>query len=484
MKTNPLLMTDFYKIDHRRQYPIGTNLVYSNFTARSGDHYEGSSKGIIFFGLQYFIKKFLIDDFNEFFFSRKKSYVLEEYKRIINNCLGKDCIDYDHIESLHDVGYLPLEIKAIPEGTFLPFKIPCLTIKNTLPKFFWLVNYIETALSAELWKNCTKATIAYDFKKILNSYAKSKEDQEFVKFQAHDFSFRGMSGCDDAAISGMSHLTSFVGTDTIPSISALEVYYGADVAKELVGCSVPATEHSVMCMGIKENEKQTYKRLLTEVYPQGIVSIVSDTWDLWKVIDEYLFELKDVIMARDGKLVIRPDSGDPYSIICGDINFLFKGVLERLWDIFGGSVDKESGLKVLDSHVGIIYGDGITQQIAEKILKRMNEMGFSSRNIVFGVGSFTYQYITRDTMGFAFKSTYGEVNGVSRSIFKDPITDNNNKKSAKGLLRVSKDKDEYSLDQDVDKTQENGGELKVVFRDGKLINFQTLSQIREVIENE
>ena len=177
------------------------------------------------------------------------------------------------------------------------------------------------------------------------------------------------------------------------------------------------------------------------------MSIVSDTWDLWEVLTEYLPQLKDEIMARDGKVVIRPDSGDPVDIICGtrlgndttgsQSTSTESGVIELLWDTFGGTIN-EKGYKELDSHIGCIYGDAITHERAREIFERLEAKGFASTNIVFGVGSFTYQFNTRDTFGFAMKATYGEVNGVGREIFKDPITDNGEKKSAKGLLMVQK----------------------------------------------
>ncbi len=213
---------------------------------------------VVFFGLQYFVLEYLIKYFNENFFSREKSEVIKEYSRRIRTSLGADLPDYKHIEDLHDLGYLPLKIKALPEGSSVPIKVPFLTICNTLPEFFWLTNFIESLMSNILWKPITSATIAKEYRKILDKYAdETGMPLEFVQWQGHDFSFRGMAGLEAAVLSGMGHLLSFTGTDTIPAIDALEQYYGADAEKELIGGSVPATEHSVMCSGSKEGELET-----------------------------------------------------------------------------------------------------------------------------------------------------------------------------------------------------------------------------------
>lgn len=490
MKINPLTAIDFYKADHRRQYPKGTTKIYSNFTARSSrlanvlkDRYD---EKIVFFGLQYFLKGFLGIDWKRNFFDLPKDEVVARYKRRMDNALGKDSIPTDHIEALHDLGCLPIKIKAVAEGVRVPIKTPVLTITNTHQDFYWLVNYLESILSCMLWKACTSATTAYEYKKLLTEYAVATGSPlEFVNFQAHDFSFRGMSGINDAVMSGAAHLTSFWGTDTVPAIDFLEDYYNADSDKEMIGCSVPATEHSVMCMGSKESEIATFLRLISELYPKGIVSIVSDTWDFWKVITEYALEMKNIIKARDGKVVFRPDSGDPVKIICGDPDAVpdsaaFKGAVQCLWEIFGGTMT-EKGFKVLDSHIGLIYGDSITLDRAKRILENLKQKGFASNNIVFGIGSYTYEYCTRDNYGFAVKSTYGEIDGVPQEIFKDPVTDSGVKKSAVGLLRVNED---YSVSDRQTAAQEATGMLQTVFEDGKLLKDWSLTEIRTLLSSE
>lgn len=538
-KPNAILTTDFYKIGHVFQYPEKTTKVYSNLTPRDNKYticndspfFDGK---MVFFGLQYFIKSFLIEQFNETFFNKPLISVLSDYQCRVMSSLGI-LIPRTHIETLHKLGYLPIEIKALPEGSRVNMRIPVLTITNTHTEFYWLTNFLETALSAVLWKMCNNASIAFEYKRILTEYAnKTGVPLDSVSYQGHDFSFRGMSGIEDAMCSGMAHLTSFKGTDTIPAIEALEYYYDATVSEDVIGCSIPATEHSVMCSGGKDTEIETFKRLITQVYSSGFVSIVSDTWDFWKVLTEYLPQLKDIIMARDGKVVIRPDSGDPVEIICGlpmfecnnkrqyggseflhqmdDIKFQLhntsyecikfkddyickikypyekitkpqqKGAVEVLWDLFGGTIN-EKGYKVLDSHIGLIYGDSITIERANEILKRLETKGFASSNIVFGIGSYTYNYNTRDSFGMAVKSTYVEVGFEPREIEKDPKTGDGVKKSAKGLLCVQlNEKGEFVLKDQCTKEMEEIGELKTVFFNGRLTNADNLINIRKRLE--
>ena len=500
MYLNPLMAIDFYKADHRRQYPEGTEYVYSNFTPRSAHHASQAvladfDNRVVFFGLQGFIKHFLIDTWNREFFQREKQVVVAQYKRRMDASLGLDAVPVEHIEQLHDLGYLPIRIKALPEGSRVNLRVPMLTIVNTDPRFFWLTNYLETVLSAELWKPCTNATIAYEYKRLLNRYAiETGADQDFVMLQGHDFSCRGMSGIYDATQSGAGHLLSFIGTDVVSAIDYLIEYYDADETREVVGVSVPATEHSVMCMGSQESELNTFKRLVTEVYPQGIISIVSDTWDFWRVITEYAQTLKNEILSRRvnalglAKVVFRPDSGDPVKILCGDPEApkdspAYKGAVECLWEIFGGSLT-EKGYKQLHERVGLIYGDSITLQRAQEILAQLKAKGFSSTNVVFGIGSFTYQYNTRDTFGFAVKATWGQVKGQARELFKDPVTDDGVKKSAKGLLRIERQEPGFALFDSQTPEQEQHGALQTVFENGYLMNTQTLAQIRQRLAQE
>jgi nicotinamide phosphoribosyltransferase len=476
---NPLTAIDFYKADHRSQYPEGTSLVFSNFTPRSSR--LPNVDDVVFFGLNYYLHK-LNAEWENNFFNMPKALVLGSYERRMKNA-GIN-ITVDHIEALHELGYLPLEIRAIPEGSSGKVGNPMLVMWNTKPEFFWLTNYLETHISQMLWGPCTSATIAKQYRRLLETAAEiSGGAKEFVDWQGHDFSARGMYGYEAAVMSGMGHLLSFTGTDTVAAIDALESYYGANSDKELIGGSVPATEHSVMCMGGEESELETYRRLITEVYPSGIVSIVSDTWDYWKVWTEILPALKNEIMSREGTLTIRPDSGDPVKVICGDPDAEpgspeFKGSFELAWDLFGGTQNNK-GFKQLDPHINLIYGDSITLERCHSILSGLLDKGFVP-SMVFGIGSFTYQYNTRDTFGFAIKATYGEVNGQPRDIFKDPKTDSavgGSKKSHKGLLALIDGKvQQQSTWNDVFE-----GDFELHYRNGEIFNEPTLAQMRERI---
>jgi len=494
-KYNPLTGLDFYKTGHKPQYPDGTEYVYSSMTARSNKHFSWQQPGkgyVVLWNLQGFIKEFLIDGWNEGFFNKPKKECLDYFNRRMSTSVGP--IDSSHISDLHDLGYLPIQIKSLKEGTLVPIGMPMFVIVNTDPKYFWLTNLLETIISTEMWKPITVATIAYEYKKLCTEFADMTcDNRDHIPFQCHDFSMRGMPGWHDAARSSTGHLLPFAGTDTVPAIDYLEEYYYADADTDLVGASIPATEHSVMCMGSKEGEKDTIKRLLKEIYPTGYFSAVVDTWDFFKVLTEMLPELKQEIMSRDGKFVVRPDSGDPADIICG-LEPAFgatgatpedKGAIELLWDTFGGTIN-DKGYKVLDEHIGLIYGDSITLQRANNIFKRLEDKGFASSNVVLGIGSYTYQYVTRDTFGMAIKATWGQINGVSRDIFKDPATDDGTKKSAKGRLMAYVDKDtkELSYKDQCSALDETKGEYKKVFLNGKMCRPQTLKEIRTRLENQ
>lgn len=533
------LLLDGYKIYHPFAYKPGCTHVHSNFTCRFNTHSNiPNNAHTVFVGLQYFILEVLVDRWNKTFFNVDKEEAVEEYARVTSAMLGGP-IDTTHIGDLHDIGYLPLEIKALPEGSLVPYGVPCLTITNTMEGFGWVTNSIETVLSSELWGICTSATTAYAYRK---RFEQSPLPKEGIGFMGHDFSYRGMFGTQAASMSGFGHLCSFFGSDTIPAALFAEKYYGADISGELVFASVPATEHSVMCSYGPEGEIGSLEHLMTEVTPSGILSIVSDTWDFWKLVTEYLPALKDKIMAREGTLVIRPDSGDPVRILCGyqvlpepaqmhegswvydhedvvkgdhcvslvkgewilfqreydqgpSIAFYrkkviiaeceVKGLVECLWDTFGGTVDESTGLKCLDTHIGAIYGDAITLERQDQILNRLEAKGFMP-SVVLGIGSYSYQMVTRDTHGSAVKATdlqFGAGNHVP--IFKAPKTDTS-KTSAKGLLSVTKDENnQYALKQECTPEFEQSEEnlLTTVFKNSKLVRRTTLNEIREIINN-
>lgn len=488
MKTiQATLQKDVYKEFHVHAYHPDVKKVYSNYTNRSGklSNIEGNN-GVVFLGLQYFIKEYLTKTWYETFFKVPKRVALDNHKQLLSSMLGYE-VDVNYLDKLHDLGYLPLEIKALPEGTIVPYQVPCFTIVNTVNGFQWLTNMVETVLSSCIWSMSTSATTAKAYYDNFMKYANETSDTpELVKFQGHDFSFRGMFGLEAAAMSGFAHLCSgFVGTDTIPSVQFAEDYYKADSQKQLVGCSVNATEHSVTCSWQNEGEIEFFKYLMNEISPKGILSIVSDTWDFWKVVTEFLPELKQDILVRDGKVVIRPDSGDPVDIICGKSSLKEmpedKGLIECLWDIFGGTINSK-GYKVLNEKIGAIYGDSITLERQEKILKRLKEKGFASTNIVLGIGSYTYQYVTRDTHGTAVKATAVYKNNAWVPIYKDPKTDKS-KKSLKGLLKVYEENGELKVKDNCNVEEEKQGLLKTVYKDGICLTETSLEQIRRVIND-
>lgn len=532
MKYSPTLSSDFYKLSHPAQYPPNTEYVYANTTPR-GSRMDGVDR-VVVFGTQYLIQEYLIRNWQDNFFSRPRNEVVAEFKRMTDYTLGKDAVNSELFGELHDLGYLPLHIKGLPEGTLCPVRVPLMTIINTNPKFYWLTNFIETLTQTVVWQGITSATIALEYKKLLRQHWNKTSDapEAFLGFQAHDFSMRGMSSVESGAISGAAHLLSFTGTDTITSIQFLEEYYNADIEKELVGASVPATEHAVSCAGGQENERETFRRLIEDVYPSGIVSLVSDTWDFWHVLTNILPSLQDEIMKRDGKVVIRPDSGDPVKIVTGYFlktvaltseDYLVRitrpayhqkvwaddsfdavktldgkcfdvygkelsaeevmGAVQILFEEFGGKINSK-GYAELDSHIGLIYGDSITLSRCEQICERLARKGFASTNVVFGVGSYTYQYNTRDTFSIACKATWVQIDEVAKPIFKDPKTDGGMKKSAKGLLRVVRKNGELVLEDEVSPELEQTGELQTIFLNGKTYNETSLSEIRERLNAE
>lgn len=540
MQINPFLLTDAYKISHPEQYPPGTEYVYSNVTPRSS-RLDGINK-VVVFGLQYFIKEYLIDQFNENFFNRDKQEVLDELQSFFDEYFGPGTVNVDKYGDLHDLGYLPLRIKALPEGTKCPIGVAFCTIINTDPKFYWLTNFIETLSQTIIWNPITSATIAADYRRILDKYnMETVGNTGFVPFQAHNFSMRGMSSLESGLTTDAGHLLSFVGSDTIPGNLFVKKYYGANDGRPegmdgIISTSVPATEHAVMCAGGKEDERETFRRLIQDIYPNGIVSIVSDTWNLWDVLTKIAPSLRDVIEARDGKVVFRPDSGDPVKIVCGwileetdltleevkarfarsQINAYMAffddrphdclktsdgkyftntmreidqnevdGCIKLLYDNFGGSINSKGYIE-LNPKVGLIYGDSITRERAEKILQQLKDKGFAANNIVFGVGSYTYQYNTRDTFSIACKATWARVNGEQHDIYKNPITDDGTKKSACGLLKVEWLEGSHGraiiMKDQVSKAEEESGLLETVFEDGKLVVDHNFWDIRKRVK--
>lgn len=581
------LNADAYKSGHVYQYPSATEYLMFNLTPRSDKWFNSplAIDGVVAFGIQRFVKDYLIDHWNATFFERDKKEAIDEILEVMNGVLGKDAIGREHWEALHDLGYLPVEVYAVEEGTVVPMRVPMIVFQNTVSGFHWVAGYLEDAFSAEIWKACTIATIALHYKRICKKWADLTCDNDLhLPYQCHDFAMRGMSGFTDDAFNAVGHLTSFKGTDSFPAVYTAKRIYGQSYPISDIGGSVPATEHSVMCANIAweggnelieeerrfKGELQTFRRFLTETYPTGIVSIVSDTYNFWRTVSEILPALRKEIMERDGKLVIRPDSGDPVHIVTGykaihlecakkayyehlskleasdtmlnavlnmkleNINYgiagwllsegyemvvdredfevadtvMLKnaymvgsanvvtrpvaeidGAIKTLYNIFGGTINSK-GFKVLDEHIGLIYGDSITLERANEILKRLYEMGFASSNVVFGVGSYTYQYMTRDTFAFAVKATLASIGGKEIMLAKDPKTDNGVKKSAFGGVAPMWDGDKlkavdgYGFQSFADALEHPACALRLVFSDSEQFGYTSLGDIRNNIDKQ
>lgn len=494
-KIAALLDIDGYKLSHAALYPqpgsghgdsSGTTRILINYTNRSNKYMPGSSHAVAF-GVQAFCQRFLIEKW-EPFFAATEDEVVAEYEQTLLDYLGPNNITTDRIRALHRLGYLPLHVSAVPEGTLVPFGCAVLTVENTVDEFYWLPNYIETALSAEVWHPSTVATIALEYRELMEAWAeKTGGDLAAVDFQAHDFSMRGQTSLESAASSGAGHLLSFLGTDTMPSLDFIRRYYPGD--NGWVGASVPATEHSVMCIRGEQGELDTFKHILA-TYPTGIVSAVSDGYDLWKVMTEILPEIKDLVMARDGRLVIRPDSGDPVDIMCGTVRDRAlaktpeeKGVVQLLAEL-AGTTKTSKGFDQLDTHWGVIYGDSITIARAADTFERLAAKGFASTNVVLGIGSFTYQMVSRDSMSGAVKSTYAVVDGFPVDIQKDPKT-GEGKKSAKGRLALLRDEtgEIYQVEQATPE-QEAQSLIQTLWIDGRFVRAQSLADVRGTLKAE
>ncbi len=436
--TPAILLADSYKLSHRDMYPDGMQVLFTTWTPRSDKIARMAERQlplqkpeVVFFGLSLVIQK-LVREFNAWF-ARPTNEVVAEYVDFVREFL-KVNVDGAHIRELHEHGELPLTVFALPEGTVTKTGVCQLVAFNdpAYPQFAWLTNYVESILSTLMWKPQTSATIARNYMLLAAEFAATTcDNNDHLQWQMHDFSMRGLSNPEDAEHSGLGHLLFFGGTDSLPSLFAANSFYNEFNISDYG--SVPASEHSVMCAGGSDDELGTFRRLL-QTYPDGILSVVSDTWDFWQVLTEILPALKDEIMARNGKLVIRPDSGDPEKIINGDPDAEFGtpaywGALKLLGNVFGYTVNSK-GFRVLDPHIGLIYGDSITLDRAYTIFKNMARNEWASSNVVLGIGSYTYQATTRDVWGFAMKATAVVINGEERAIFKDPVTDRDPKTGA------------------------------------------------------
>ena len=477
--TMALLLSDTYKQCHDRMYPKGLKKLVSYWVPRKS-MLEKQDK-MVFFGLQAFVKNYLLEYFKENFFDLSEEELLALYQGSMNVQIGEGNYDLDKVVKLHKLGYLPLEIRALPEGTLVPMNVPCIELTNTHEDFAWLVQWIECILQVELWKPCCHATIGHMYREIADYWYGKTTDNLPSEMACADFGMRGMSCMEEATRCSASWLLSFNKTSTIPAINYINKYYNADCKNNGLGIGAVSTEHSVMGanFAIDGDEVTFVKRLLNELYPNTSFSMVSDTYDYWNMINNILPQVKEDILNHNGKLLVRPDSGDIVEISVKTV--------ERLWEIFGGTVN-EKGYKVLDPHIGIIYGDGCTLSNVDTIWRELEMRGFAANNIAYGVGAFCFTAIvedgkmivvTRDTFGIAMKATYGIIDDKKLMIYKDPKTDTSKlKKSHKGCCKVYEENGEL-LCQDGFMEMAEDSLLTTVFKDGKLVREDNFMDIRE-----
>lgn len=559
-RTSMILMSDFYKQAHAEQYPEGITKLISYATARmTRIPKEMYGDKLTVFGIQAYVKDFLIERFNETFFNVPLEEAMAEYKEIIGETFPIQYVDTGKFEALHKLGYLPIEVGCLAEGTRVPIRsafelpegqcqVPFMYIINTHPDFPWITEFLESVTSSEVWYPMAIANQAYYYRQIVNKwYGVTGCDDAARKSAISEFGFRGGKSSDAAIKASSAFLTSFNKTATIPAIKYMHDYYG-DPVKEIGGGMI-STEHSVMCsnFAVDGDEETFLKKLFSQIYPAGAVSVVMDTYDYWANLERCgAGELKDLIMNREGTVFFRGDSGDPVDIICGynpkkyssltqvklsraDVSVgepfyvedelryykLVKvdgkdeyvtvdekpvevmGTVELLWNMFGGTVN-EAGYKVLDKHVRAIYGDSITPTRAEQMYRRLAEKGFAACNVALGAGSFSTQCaetpdgrlfpFTRDSYGIAVKATWcaDEHKGEERQLFKNPKTDTGKfKKSQKGLIYVTEENGEIvAYDGYTTETlPKEGNLLQPIFRDGKMLHEVSLNDVRQRLHN-
>lgn len=496
---NPMLMCDFYKIVHSDMIPKGMTKSMSYYTPRMSRVKRWDK--VVNFGLQMFIKTYLVDYFNDQFFHQSEDDVVLEFERVLDASFGKGIYNSEKVRNLHKLGYLPIEIIALPEGTMVPIHVPIFGITNTHPDFAWLPQALESLISAEIWYPQITATVGKTYRDIVNKYYDITCDDNVPRAKAlGTFDFRG-DMCYDAALKAAAGwCLSFLNTATVPAIPYLENMFNCNCEKEPVAYGAVSTEHFVMCSNyaVDGDEVTFLRKMLTELYPNTSFSAVLDSYDYWNVIDNVLPQIHDEIMAHNGCMLMRGDSGDCVEVVTKTV---FK-----LWEQFGGTINSK-GYKVLDPHVKAIYGDSITIQRCEKIYQILMENGFACSNVVLGVGSFSMHCIeeddsvtgyngnipitgtstvlkpfTRDTFGCAIKACYAEIDGKEYPIFKNP-KEGGFKKSQKGLCYVYEDESGNLTYTDgyVGSNIPEGNLLEPIFRNGKLLKDYTLSEIRNTL---
>ncbi len=476
MEPNILLLTDSYKPTHWKQLPKGVTILRSYLESRGGKF-----NNTLFYGLQYIIKEYL----------QGKVITLNKINRaklFWDSHLGPGHFNMDgwlHILEKHN-GHLPVIIKAVPEGSVIPTGNVLLTIENTDPEVPWLTNYLESLL-LQVWYPITVGTLSREIKKVLIDYLVKTSDHDekgirgIVSFMLHDFGFRGTSSVESAGIGASAHIINFRGTDTVEGILLAQEYYNT---LDMLAFSIPASEHSTITSWTEPFEVKAFENMLDQ-FPTGLVACVSDSFDIIRACrDHWGTTLRDKILNRDGRLVIRPDSGDPVQTL--------KQIFHILWDKFGGTVNKK-GFKVIDPHVRVIQGDGVNYESIIEILDMMVEEGFAVENIAFGMGGALLQKVDRDTQKFAIKCSSIVINGEEVEVQKNPIEINERgervqsfKKSKAGRLKLIQHVDEYNNSDEYETIQHckdfSGDILVNIFENGHILKEWTFEEVRERAE--
>ncbi|OQX01486.1 MAG: nicotinate phosphoribosyltransferase [Thiothrix lacustris] len=454
MFTNLILNTDSYKASHFLQYPAGTQVVSSYIESRGGEFPQ-----TLFFGLQAFIKEYLlkpvttadIDEAEALFAAHGVPFFRQGWEQIVQQYGG----------------FLPIEIAALPEGTIVPTGNALVQIRNTDPQAFWLTSYLETALLRAVWYPTTVATLSWQVKQSIRHALETTCDNPAneLPFKLHDFGARGVSSHESAALGGMAHLVNFMGGDTVVALLAARKYYGADMA----GFSIPAAEHSTITAWGREGEADAYANMLQQFGQAGkLLAVVSDSYDIYHAVSEiWGKQLRAQVENSGATVVIRPDSGVPEDIV--------PDVLERLYAEFGGRVNSKD-YKVLSDCVRVIQGDGVDVDSIGVILQRIQQAGFSTENVAFGMGGGLLQKVNRDTLRFAMKASAMQINGAWRDVYKQPITDSG-KNSKRGRLAVIKDASVIKTIREDALSWENNL-LRPVFRNGELLVDDGFDAIR------
>ena len=455
LKNNIILSSDAYKHTHWLQYPKNTEYIYSYFESRGGQR-----DTTMFYGLQIALKKYLSGVVVE-------QWMIDEAEEFCQKMFGFNYFNragWEYILNEHG-GKLPIRIKAAPEGLLIPTHNVLMSIENTDPKVAWLTNFLETLLTPYMWYGTAVATNSYYIKKLIQEFAE-KAGENVLSWHLNDFGYRGVSSKESAGIGGSAHLINFTGTDTLEGIVYAQRYYDA----EHCGFSVMAAEHSTVTIYGREHEAQAYEAFLDNCPDAATLSVVCDSYDTINAVNNIFGEqLKEKVLKRSGKLVVRPDSGDP-AIMAVE-------VLQSLWNKFGGTKNA-NGYKVLNPKVGVIYPDGINYHSVNRILFNATDLnGFAPSNIVFGMGGALLQEVNRDTHKNAFKCSLGCVDGKWVDVYKDPITDPG-KKSKRGRQILLKDENgKYSTTNDVSQTTNDV--MEVVYENGELLKEYTFDEVKK-----